>query len=88
MHPRLLLLDEIMAGLNPTEIKAAVELIRKINRSGVTIVIVEHVMKALLGVSEKVVVLDAGKKIAEGTPHEVVQNQEVIKAYFGEDVRA
>lgn len=88
MHPRLLLLDEIMAGLNPTEIKAALELIREINRSGVTIVIVEHVMKAVLGVSERVVVLDAGKKIAEGTPYEVVRNQDVIKAYFGEDVRA
>ncbi len=87
-HPRLLLLDEIMAGLNPMEIKAAVELIRQISRSGVTIVIVEHVMKALLGVSERVVVLDAGRKIAEGTPREVVQNQDVIKAYFGEDIRA
>jgi branched-chain amino acid transport system ATP-binding protein len=87
-HPQLLLLDEIMAGLNPIEIKAAVELIRQINRSGVTIVIVEHVMKALLGVSERVVVLDAGKKIAEGTPHEVVHNQDVIKAYFGEDIHA
>jgi branched-chain amino acid transport system ATP-binding protein len=87
-HPQLLLLDEIMAGLNPMEIKAAVELIRQINRSGVTIVIVEHVMKALLGVSERVVVLDAGKKIAEGTPHEVVQNQDVIKAYFGVDIHA
>ncbi len=87
-RPRLLLLDEIMAGLNPMEIKAAVELIRQISRSGVTIVIVEHVMKALLGVSERVVVLDAGKKIAEGTPREVVQNQDVIKAYFGEDIRA
>ncbi len=87
-HPQLLLLDEIMAGLNPMEIKAAVGLIRQVNRSGVTIIIVEHVMKALLGVSERVVVLDAGKKIAEGTPHEVVQNQDVIKAYFGEDIHA
>ena len=88
MHPQLLLLDEIMAGLNPIEIKAAVELIRQINRSGVAIIIVEHVMKALLGVSERVVVLDAGKKIAEGTPGEVVQNPDVVKAYFGEDVHA
>jgi branched-chain amino acid transport system ATP-binding protein len=87
-HPRLLLLDEIMAGLNPIEINAAVELIRKINHSGVTIVIVEHVMKALLGLSQRVVVLDAGRKIAEGTPREVVQNQDVIDAYFGENIRA
>jgi branched-chain amino acid transport system ATP-binding protein len=87
-HPQLLLLDEIMAGLNPMEIKMAVGLIRQINRSGVTMVIVEHVMKALLGVSERVVVIDAGKKIAEGTPQEVVENQDVIKAYFGKDLHA
>ena len=87
-RPQLLLLDEIMAGLNPTEIEIAVGLIRQISHSGVTLVIVEHVMKALLGLSERVVVLDAGKKIAEGTPREVVQNQDVIKAYFGKDIHA
>jgi branched-chain amino acid transport system ATP-binding protein len=87
-RPRLLLLDEIMAGLNPMEIKMAVGLIRQINHSGVTIVIVEHVMKALLGISERVVVLDAGKKIAEGPPKEIVQNQDVIKAYFGKNLHA
>lgn len=83
-RPRLLLLDEIMAGLNPMEIEIAIELIRPIHDSGVTIVIVEHVMKALLGLSERVVVLDAGKKIAEGPPLEVIRNPDVIKAYFGE----
>jgi branched-chain amino acid transport system ATP-binding protein len=82
-RPQLLLLDEIMGGLNPTEIKMALGLIRQIHRSGVTLVIVEHVVKALLGISERVVVLDAGKKIAEGPPEEIVQNQDVIKAYFG-----
>ncbi len=87
-RPQLLLLDEIMGGLNPMEIKMAVGLIRQINRSGVTMVIVEHVMKALLGISERVVVLDAGKKIAEGPPKEIVQNQDVIKAYFGKDLHA
>lgn len=87
-RPQLLLLDEIMGGLNPTEIKVAVELIRQINRSGVTMVIVEHVMKALLGISERVVVLDAGEKIAEGPPKEIVQNQDVIKAYFGKNPHA
>ena len=77
-----------MGGLNPMEIKMAVGLIRQIHRSGVTLVIVEHVMKALLGISERVVVLDAGKKIAEGPPREIVQNQDVIKAYFGKNVHA
>jgi branched-chain amino acid transport system ATP-binding protein len=66
----------------------AVGLIRQINYSGVTLVIVEHVMKALLGVSERVVVMDAGRKIAEGTPQEVIKNQDVIKAYFGKDLHA
>ena len=70
------------------EIKAAVGLIRQINSSGISVVIVEHVMKAVLGISKRVVVLDAGKKIAEGTPHEVVQNQAVIDAYFGKDIHA
>ncbi len=87
-RPQLLLLDEIMGGLNPTEIKMAVGLIRQIHRSGVTLVIVEHVVKALLGISERVVVLDAGKKIAEGPPKEIVQNQDVIKAYFGKNPHA
>jgi branched-chain amino acid transport system ATP-binding protein len=87
-HPKLLLLDEIMAGLNPMEINMAVGLIRQIKYSGVTMVIVEHVMKALLGVSERVVVMDAGAKIAEGLPQEIVQNQDVINAYFGKDLYA
>jgi branched-chain amino acid transport system ATP-binding protein len=87
-RPQLLLLDEIMGGLNPMEIKMAVGLIRQINHSGVTMIIVEHVMKALLGISERVVVLDAGKKIAEGLPKEIVQNQDVIKAYFGKNPHA
>jgi branched-chain amino acid transport system ATP-binding protein len=82
-RPYLLLLDEIMGGLNPAEMAVAVELVRTINRSGVTIVIVEHVMKAILGLSQRIVVLDAGRKIAEGAPGEIVENPDVIKAYFG-----
>jgi branched-chain amino acid transport system ATP-binding protein len=87
-HPYLLLLDEIMAGLNPTEMAAAIGLIRQINESGVSVIIVEHVMKALLTISERVVVLDAGKKIAEGTPREIVKNEDVIRAYLGQTVHA
>jgi branched-chain amino acid transport system ATP-binding protein len=87
-HPHLLLLDEIMAGLNPMEIAAAVGLIKQINQSGVSVIIVEHVMKALLSISERVVVLDAGRKIAEGTPREIVNNEDVIRAYLGQAVHA
>ncbi|RJR30847.1 MAG: ABC transporter ATP-binding protein [Desulfobacteraceae bacterium] len=87
-RPRLLLLDEIMAGLNPAEIKTAVSLVREINDSGVTIIVVEHVMKALLSVSGRVIVLDAGRKIAEGPPSEIVDNPDVIKAYFGKNGHA
>ncbi len=87
-RPKLLLLDEIMAGLNPTEINVAMSLVREINRSGVTLIIVEHVMKALLNISGRVVVLDAGRKIVEGTPEEIVENPDVIRAYFGKAANA
>ena len=87
-RPHLLLLDEIMAGLNPAEMAAAVALVRQINQSGVSVIIVEHVMKAVLGLSDRVVVLDAGKKIAEGIPREVVKNEAVIRAYLGQGVDA
>ncbi len=83
-NPQLLLLDETMAGLNNTERVAAVELIRKINGMGVTIVTIEHVMDVVMKVSEKVVVINSGKLLVEGTPEEVTNNQDVINAYLGE----
>jgi branched-chain amino acid transport system ATP-binding protein len=80
----LLFLDEVMAGLNSTEIVGAMELLRRINRGGVTLFVIEHVMKAIMGISDRVVVLHDGKKIAEGTPQEVVDRPEVAAAYLGE----
>ena len=82
-QPRLLLLDEVMAGLNPSEIDQAVALIGKLSQRGLTIVIVEHVMRAIMAVARHIVVLDHGQKIAEGTPKEIVENPEVVRAYLG-----
>lgn len=81
--PKLLLLDEVMAGLTPTEIEDCVELVRKIRTSGVTILMIEHIMAALMKLSDRVVVLDHGKLIAEGTPQEITQNERVIESYLG-----
>jgi branched-chain amino acid transport system ATP-binding protein len=82
-QPRILLLDEVMAGLNPAEIDQAVALIGKLSQRGLTIVIVEHVMRAIMAVARHIVVLDHGQKIAEGAPKEIVENPEVIRAYLG-----
>src|SRR5579864_4698109 len=82
-EPRLLLLDEVMAGLNPSEIDQAVALVGKLAARGLTIVIVEHVMRAIMAVARHIVVLDHGQKIAEGDPKSVVANADVIRAYLG-----
>ncbi len=82
-EPRLLLLDEVMAGLNPSEIDQAVALVGKLSKRGLTIIIVEHVMRAIMAVARHIVVLDHGQKIAEGSPKEIVENQEVVRAYLG-----
>jgi branched-chain amino acid transport system ATP-binding protein len=82
--PQLLLLDELTTGLNPKESKEAVELIKKIRSNGVSILIIEHVMSVIMGVSDRIVVLDHGEKIADGRPYEVVNDQRVIDTYLGE----
>ena len=82
-QPRLLLLDEVMAGLNPAEIDQAVALVHKLSAQGLTIVIVEHLMRAVLAVAKHIVVLDHGQKIAEGAPSDVMSNPEVVRAYLG-----
>lgn len=83
--PALLLLDEVMAGLNPTEVEMFMGLVREIRGQGVTILIVEHLMRAIMGISERVMVLNHGVKIAEGSPQEISKNKEVIETYLGQD---
>ena len=83
-NPKLLLLDEVATGLNPKESMAIMDLIRDLKREGITIMQVEHVMRIIMNISDRMVVLHHGKKIAEGTPKEIANNEEVIKAYLGE----
>jgi branched-chain amino acid transport system ATP-binding protein len=83
-QPKLLLLDELTTGLSPKESNEAVELIKKIRDYGISILIIEHVMSVIMGVSNRIIVLDHGEKIAEGRPYEVVNNQKVIDTYLGD----
>ncbi len=83
-RPYLLLLDEVLAGLNPSEIAGMVEIVRKIRERGITIIMIEHVMHAVMNVSDRMIVLDYGQQLAEGTPEEVANNPKVIEAYLGD----
>jgi branched-chain amino acid transport system ATP-binding protein len=83
--PTLLLLDEVMAGLRPAEVEEVITIIRKINERGTTIFLIEHIMQAIMSLSDLIVVIHYGKKIAEGQPEEIASNEQVIKAYLGEE---
>ncbi|MEM3590310.1 MAG: ATP-binding cassette domain-containing protein, partial [Candidatus Bathyarchaeia archaeon] len=82
--PEVLLLDEAIAGLNPKETEEAVELISKIREEGITIFMIEHVMRAIMTISDRIIVLHHGEKIAEGSPREIASDQRVVDAYLGE----
>jgi branched-chain amino acid transport system ATP-binding protein len=83
--PALLLLDEVMAGLRPAEVEEVITIIRKINERGVTVFLIEHIMQAIMSLSDVIVVIHYGKKIAEGKPEEIASDEKVIKAYLGEE---
>jgi branched-chain amino acid transport system ATP-binding protein len=83
-RPYLLLLDEVLAGLNPSEIDGMIQTVLKIREQGVTILMIEHVMKAVMNVSDRIIVLDYGQQIAEGKPQEIANNPRVIEAYLGD----
>ncbi|MGE5123021.1 MAG: ABC transporter ATP-binding protein [Acidobacteriaceae bacterium] len=83
-RPYLLLLDEVLAGLNPSEIEAMSQTVLQIRAQGITIIMIEHVMKAMMKVSDRIIVLDYGQQIAEGTPQEIANHPKVIEAYLGD----
>ena len=83
-HPRLLLLDEVLAGLNPSEIDGMIQTVLKIREQGVTILMIEHLMKAVMNISDRILVLDYGQQIAEGSPEEISRDPRVIEAYLGD----
>jgi branched-chain amino acid transport system ATP-binding protein len=87
-RPKLLLLDEVMAGLRPTEVDEMVTIIKRLREGGMTIFVIEHIMRAIMALSDRIAVLHFGTKIAEGSPHEIAHDERVIKAYLGEDYGA
>ena len=84
--PKLLLLDEPTAGMNPQEAVQMIELVHKVHKMGMSILIIEHNMKVIMGLSERIICIEAGRKIAEGLPYEIQHNQEVIRAYLGAEL--
>ena len=84
-RPRLLLLDEVMAGLNPSELAGIIDLVRRVHAEGVTLIVIEHVMAAMMRLAQRIVMLHHGEKIAEGTPQEIAHDRRVIDAYLGDE---
>lgn len=84
-EPRLILLDEVMAGLRPTEVDEMVDIIRKVRDSGISVFLIEHIMRAIMALSDRLAVIHFGKKIAEGAPKDVAADENVIKAYLGDE---
>jgi branched-chain amino acid transport system ATP-binding protein len=87
-RPKLLLLDEVMAGLRPTEVDEMVAIIKRLRETGMTIFVIEHIMRAIMALSDRIAVLHFGTKIAEGPPHEVAHDERVVKAYLGDEYGA
>jgi branched-chain amino acid transport system ATP-binding protein len=85
--PKLLLLDELLAGLNPSEVLASMALIQRIRDMGITVIMVEHLVKAVFGIADRIIVLNAGELIAQGTPDQISCNEQVIDAYLGKSLR-
>jgi ABC-type branched-subunit amino acid transport system ATPase component len=88
MKPKMLLLDEPMGGLNPSEIEGLIKLVKKINKIGITIILIEHIMQALMNLSDRMMILNYGRKISEGVPVDVAKDKNVIKTYLGETLGA
>jgi len=86
VKPMLLLFDEVMAGLNPTEIDEAIDLVERVRKMGITIIIIEHIMRVVMNICDRVIVLHHGEKIAEGTSEVISKDKEVINAYLGEEI--
>jgi len=84
-RPRLLLLDEVMAGLNPSELAGIIDLVRRVHAEGLTLIVIEHVMAAMMRLAQRIVMLHHGEKIAEGTPQEIAHDRRVIDAYLGDE---
>lgn len=84
-EPKLLLLDEVMAGLRPTEVDEMVKIIQQLRANGITVFVIEHIMRAIMALSDRIVVIHFGKKIAEGAPQQVASDENVIKAYLGDE---
>jgi branched-chain amino acid transport system ATP-binding protein len=83
-RPKLLLLDEVLSGLNPAEVAQMIDLVRGIREAGVAVLLIEHLMQAVMNLSGRIIVLNFGQKIAEGSPQEVSRNPQVVEAYLGD----